>query len=280
MGGGNLPGYNTITPTTVHLASASLTHLLSPKLLLEVRAGYNRFHETFSPEDQAFDPRSVGLNTVSDAQDFGLPLLRVSGYAPAGGNLSLPRGRTDSNYQFFTNLSHNAGRHNLKFGYEFRRTTVDGYFDAGYRGRLDFDSLEDFVAGRVAGGRQARGDSRRYTFQNSHGLYAQDSFQVSRQRSPLNLGLRWDYFGVIGEEKDRFSIFDTQTGKRDAGHPALPQGLEQHLASSEPGLRPPRRRQDRGARGLGALLRRLLPGLLRGPAPLEHLQPRPGVQRH
>jgi len=211
VGGGNLPGYNTITPTTVHLASASLTHLLSPKLLLEVRAGYNRFYETFSPEDQGFDPRSVGLNTVSDAQDFGLPLLRVAGYAPAGANLSLPRGRTDSNYQFFTNLSRNAGRHNLKFGYEFRRTTVDGYFDAGYRGRLDFDSLEDFVAGRVSGGRQARGDSGRYTFQNSHGFYAQDSFQVS-PRITANLGLRWDYFGVIGEEKDRFSIFDTQTG--------------------------------------------------------------------
>ncbi len=211
VGGGNLPGYNTITPTTVHLASASLTHLLSPKLLLEVRAGYNRFYETFSPEDSDFDPRSAGLNTVSDAQDFGLPLIRVSGYAPVGANLSLPRGRTDSNYQFFTNLSRNTGRHNLKFGYEFRRTTVDGYFDAGYRGRLDFDSLEDFVAGRVSGGRQARGDSRRYTFQSSHGLYAQDSFQVS-PRITANLGLRWDYYGVIGEEKDRFSIFDTQTG--------------------------------------------------------------------
>jgi hypothetical protein len=175
LGGGFLPGYNTETPTTVHLLSASFTHVVSPRMLFEVRGGLNRFDETFTPEDISFDPRSVGLNTVSDPQDFGLPLIRVSGYANAGANLSLPRGRVDSNYQAFTNATYTSGRHTWKAGYEFRRTTVDGYFDAGYRGRLDFGSLDDFVAGRLSGGRQARGDSRRFTFQNNQAFYAQDA---------------------------------------------------------------------------------------------------------
>jgi len=210
VGGGNLPGYNTLTPTTVNLVSASLTHVLSQKLLLEVRGGYNRFHETFFPEDKDFDPRSIGLATVTSAQDFGLPLVRVSGFAPVGGNLSLPRGRTDVNYQFFTNLSYNTGRHNWKFGYELRRTTVDGFFDAGYRGRLDFDGLDNFISGTLSGGRQAQGDSSRQTFQTSHGFYAQDSFQASRKLT-VNYGLRWDYYGVIGEEQNRFSLFDAAT---------------------------------------------------------------------
>src|SRR5262249_26545956 len=153
-------------PTTVNLVSASLTHVISQKLLLEVRGGYNRFHETFFPEDKDFNPATIGLATVTNPQDFGLPLVRVSGFAPLGGNLSLPRGRTDVNDQLFANLSYNTGRHNWKFGYEFRRTTVDGFFDAGYRGRLDFDSLDSFVAGTLSGGRQAQGDSSRQTFQN------------------------------------------------------------------------------------------------------------------
>jgi carboxypeptidase family protein len=212
LGGGFLPGYNTETPTTVHLVSGSFTHVVSPHLLFEVRAGLNRFDETFTPEDKAFDPGSVGLNTVTDPRDFGLPLIRVSGYANAGSNLSLPRGRVDSNYQAFTNATYTAGRHTWKTGYEFRRTTVDGYFDAGYRGRLDFDSLEDFVAGRLSGGRQARGDSRRFTFQNNHSLYVQDAFQATR-RVTMNWGLRWDYYGVIGEENDRFSVFDAATAR-------------------------------------------------------------------
>ncbi len=208
LGGGFLPGYNTDTPTNVQLVSGSFTHLLSTKLLLEVRGGYNRFDETFFPEDRDFNPNSIGLATVSNPQDFGLPLIRVSGFANVGANLSLPRGRVDSNYQAFANLSYNAGRHNWKGGYEFRRTTVDGFFDAGYRGRLDFDSLEDFVAGRLAGGRQAKGDSQRFTFQNNHAFYLQDSFQA-RRNVTVNWGVRWDYYGVIGAEGDRFSAFDT-----------------------------------------------------------------------
>jgi hypothetical protein len=149
---------------------------------------------------------------VTDPRDFGLPLIRVSGYANAGSNLSLPRGRVDSNYQAFANGTYTSGRHTWKAGYEFRRTTVDGYFDAGYRGRLDFDSLEDFIAGRLSGGRQARGDSQRFTFQNNHSLYAQDLFQAARDLT-VNWGLRWDYYGVIGEEQSRFSVFDTSAAR-------------------------------------------------------------------
>ena len=210
LGGGFLPGYNTVTPTTVNLLSGSYTHVVTPKLLFEVRAGFNRFVEDFFPEDKSFDPQSVGLNTVSDPLNFGMPQIRVPGYATVGSNLANPRGRVDSNYQAFANMSYNTGRHNWKVGYEYRRTTVDGYFNAGYRGRLDFASLEDFVAGRLDGGRQARGDSSRLTYQNNNSLYVQDNFQAGRHVT-LNWGVRWDYYGVIGEDQGRFSVFDTAT---------------------------------------------------------------------
>jgi Carboxypeptidase regulatory-like domain len=208
LGGGVLPGYNTDTPTTVNLLTGSFTHVVTPTLLFEARGGFNRFVEDFFPEDRDFDPRSVGLNTVSDPQDFGLPLIRVGGFSSVGANLSLPRGRVDTNYHALASVSFNQGRHNLKAGSEFRRTTVDGFFDAGYRGRLDFDSLDDFIAGRLSGGRQARGDSRRFTFQNNTSFYAQDNYTL-RSNLTLNWGIRWDYFGVIGESQDRFSAFDT-----------------------------------------------------------------------
>src|SRR6185503_11016410 len=173
--------------------------------------GYNRFHETFFPEDSSFDPNSIGLATTNDPQNFGLPEIRVSGFASLGANRSVPRGRTDVNKQAFANLSYSSGRHRYKLGYEFRRTDVDGFFNAGYRGRINFDSLEDFVAGRLAGGRSVIGDSQRKTFQNNHSFYLQDNFQVSR-RLALNYGLRWDYYGIIGEEQGRFSRFDPVQG--------------------------------------------------------------------
>ena len=172
LAGNVLPGYNTVTPTKVHLLSLSYLKILSPTRVNELRFGYNRFKEGFFPEDNDFDPSSIGLNTgITNSQDFGLPLIRIHddlGIANIGATLSVPRARTDINYQLIDNFSWKRARHDLKFGYEFRRTTVSQFFDAGYRGRLDFDSLADFLSGDLSGGRAARGDSNRNTFQNSH----------------------------------------------------------------------------------------------------------------
>ena len=208
VGGGILPGFNTVTPTDVNIVSLSYTHVVSPKLLIEIRGGYNRFKETFFPEDKTFDPSSIGLNMGTTAQDFGLPQIGVDGFATLGANTSVPRGRVDTNWQLFGNMSYNAGRHNWKFGYEFRRTFVDGFFDSGYRGKLSFDDLDQFIAGTPSGGRQAQGNSSRQTFQNNHSLYLQDSFHLFPHVT-LNYGVRWEYFGVIGEKTDRFSLLDS-----------------------------------------------------------------------
>ena len=113
------------------------------------------------------------------SQDFGLPQIGVDGFATLGANSSVPRGRVDTNTQLFGNVSYTAGKHNWKFGYEFRRTFVDGFFDSGYRGKLSFETLDDFIAGTPTGGRQAQGNSSRQTFQNNNSLYLQDSFHVS-----------------------------------------------------------------------------------------------------
>jgi hypothetical protein len=212
LGGNVLPGYNTVTPTRVNLVSLSYLRIFSATKVNEVRLGYNRFKEGFFPEDSSFDPSTIGLNNgVAGSQDFGLPFINVSGFASIGATLSVPRARVDTNYQAIDNFSWKLARHDLKFGYEFRRTFINAFFDAGYRGRLNFDSLDDFLSGTLAGGRSARGDSRRGTFQNSHGAFIQDTFRW-RPRLTHNLGLRWDYFGVIDEDRKRFSNFDPTRG--------------------------------------------------------------------
>jgi outer membrane receptor protein involved in Fe transport len=216
LAGNVLPGYNTVTPTTVHLVSVSYLKIFSPTRVNEARFGYNRFDEGFFPEDSNFDPASIGLNTGVTSQDFGLPFIRIrndpiGSIASIGSTLSVPRARVDTNWHFIDNFSWKLTGHDLKFGYEFRRTVVDAFFDAGYRGRLDFLTLSDFLAGNLAGGRQARGDSRRNTFQNSHAAYIQDSFRPTRTLT-INAGLRYDYFGVIGERNNLLSNFDPQRG--------------------------------------------------------------------
>lgn len=228
LAGNVLPGFNTVTPTTVNLVSISYLKLFSNTKVNELRFGYNRFDEGFFPEDGDFDPNSIGLNTgVASSQDFGLPFIRIrndpiGSIASIGATLSVPRARVDTNWQAIDNFSWKLDRHDLKLGYEFRRTFVNAFFDAGYRGRLDFDSLADFLSGTLSGGRSARGDSRRGTFQNSHGAFIQDTFRW-RPNVTFNLGLRYDYFGVIAEERDRFSNFDPARGLVQVGTGGLDQ---------------------------------------------------------
>ena len=220
LAGNVLPGFNTVTPTTVNLVSLSYLKIFSPTKVNEARFGYNRFDEGFFPEDSDFDPRTIGLNTgIQGAQDFGLPFIRIrnapeydgASLASLGSTLSVPRARIDTNWHFIDNLTFKFTKHEVKTGYEFRRTFVNAFFDAGYRGRLDFASLEDFLSGTLSGGRSAIGDSRRNTYQNSHALYVQDAYRWSKNLT-LNLGLRYDYFGVIGEKHGLFSNFDPQNG--------------------------------------------------------------------
>ncbi len=211
-GGGLLPGYNTDTPTRVQLISLSLVTVFSPRTLNEVRGGWIRFAEGFYPQDQSFNPNSIGLDTgVTSAYDFGLPVINVGGFAQLGASSSDPRNRVDSNWHFIDGVSHKTGRHDLKFGYEFRRTTVSQNFDHNYRGKLSFNDLTDFLAGTPDGGSQYSGFSNRNTFENNHALYAQDNIRISPKLT-VNVGVRWDYYGVVGEEHGLFENFNFSQG--------------------------------------------------------------------
>jgi len=200
--GGQLPGFNTFTPTRVQLVSLSYVHTIGSNKVNELRFGWNRFAEGFFPQDQGFQPSSIGLNT--GPSDSGLPIILVSGVAQLGATSSVPRHRVDSNSQVLDNFSWKINKHDLKFGVDFHRTSIQQYFNKYFRGRLKFASVSDFLAGNVDSGFQYFGDSTRHTFENNFGFYIQDSYRIT-PRLTLNYGMRWDYFGVIGEKNNLMS---------------------------------------------------------------------------
>jgi len=202
--GGQLPGYNTYTPTRVQLVSLSYVHTVGASKVNELRYGWNRFAEGFFPADQNFHPSSIGLNTGTGPADAGLPIILVSGVAQLGATSSVPRHRVDSNSQVIDNFSWKINKHALKFGVDFHRTSVQQYFDKYFRGRLKFASVSDFLTGNVGSGFQYFGDSTRHTFENNFGFYVQDGFRIT-PRLTLNYGMRWDYFGVVGEKNNLLS---------------------------------------------------------------------------
>jgi outer membrane receptor protein involved in Fe transport len=212
-GGGILPGFDTNTPTRVQLVSLSYVRILSPTMENEARLGWNRFAEGFFPQDAAFHPSSIGLCAATSAADCagsgsadsGLPVIDVGGFAQIGASHSDPRHRVDANWQAFDNLSWKIGKHDIKMGYEYRRTSIQQNLETNFRGKLGFSSLTDFLSGDVTnGGSESTGQSIRHTFENSDGLYIQDSFHLF-PRFTLNAGLRWDYYGVVSEKNDLFT---------------------------------------------------------------------------
>jgi Carboxypeptidase regulatory-like domain/TonB dependent receptor/TonB-dependent Receptor Plug Domain len=208
--GGQLPGFNTYTPTRVQLVSISYVHTMGSNKVNELRFGWNRFAEGFFPADQSFQPSSIGLNTGTGGANQGLPIILMGGFAQLGANNSDPRHRVDSNNQIIDNFDWKFGSHEVKFGGDFHRTTVQQYFDKYFRGRLQFNGntlgtpLQDFLAGDVDGGFQYFGNSTRHTYENSFGFFVQDKYRIT-PRLTLNYGLRWDYFGVVGEKNNLLS---------------------------------------------------------------------------
>jgi len=223
LAGGLLPGFNTTTPTRVQLIALSYVKVVNSNQVNEARLGWNRFAEGFFPQDQNFNPDSIGLNTGVGAYDGGLPATSVGGFSQIGATSSIPRNRVDSNWHAVDNYSWKTGKHDVKFGYEFRRTTIMQVIDHNFRGTLSFgndvfgpvsdnqlSSLQAFLEMIPDGGKQVTGNSLRHTFQNSHAFFVQDSFRLT-PRLTLNYGVRWDYFGVTGEKGNQFYTYDAAT---------------------------------------------------------------------
>ena len=206
--GGQLPGFNTFTPTRVQLVSLSHVWTPSGNKVNELRYGWNRFAEDFLPEDHGFHPSSIGMNLGTGLADEGLPIIHVGSFAQLGATSGDPRGRIDTNNQLLDNFSWKANKHDIKLGFEYRRTTITQYFDKYLRGRLTFNDLPSLLSGTLNDkfGKtfQYAGNTRRHTAENNYGIYFQDTFRATT-RLTLNYGLRWDYFGVVSEKNKLFS---------------------------------------------------------------------------
>jgi outer membrane receptor protein involved in Fe transport len=278
-GGNNIPNTNTVSPTNVNLVSVSLVSVVSAKQVNEARFGFNRFHEGFFPQDGNLfgNPiTSIGLNNclgdvtstlsgttiancgatalpTANPQDYGLPQMTFSTLSGLGSSrFANPRDRIDRNYQFVDNFSWKFSKNDVKFGYEYRHTSVDSLNDINFRGRMKFvpsfdaatslftlpvncavptlpatvttgaqADLLTFLTGCVTGGNIFYGTTQRYSHQDSNSLFIQDSYQIL-PRVTINAGLRWDYFGVIREGSNGISSYDPTVGLVAKNQPYKP----------------------------------------------------------
>lgn len=171
----------------------------------ELRFSYNRFNESILPVDHNVNPTTYGLNTgITDPREFGFPRI-TPGYFTfdyMGGHSNNPLFTKPSQTNVISDTaSHTVGKHSIRFGGDFSDGTVNYYRASEGRGRVDFDTLEDFVAGLPTRWQLLYGDPARKINLRSFGLFGQDDYRIS-PRVTLVLGLRYDITKPIQDSRN------------------------------------------------------------------------------
>lgn len=223
--GGVYQEYFQVAPSRMHNVSVVLNSSLSPRLFNNLILGANYFLQVFNDADTSFNPVALGLNTgVTEPSLLGTPTLRISGFAGAG--YTQPLGRIDTTGHITNNLSYNVGRHQFKFGGEYRRAHLDVFYDTNKRGSFTWDgtagpwatdtsipaqerAMADFLAMRVTANNGAtitRGQLQRDYRQESIDWWIHDNLQLSPKLN-VNFGVRYTFHGVLRDTKDSITNF-------------------------------------------------------------------------
>jgi len=214
-------------------AVASYAKVISPRLVNELRLGFNRYRldytaDQYQPGGALGNQLGVPNSNVTPAEQ-NLPIFSPSSYIGIGQTRSLPIYRRENTFQYIDNMSYTIGGHTLKWGADFRRRQLTIYQTNQGNGRFNFSpALTDSRQPAGSGGDSMASFLLGYPTLIAHdytlnwpgergteiGLYLADDWRASRKLT-LNLGLRWDYFSPYYEVANRWANFNLFTGKID-----------------------------------------------------------------
>jgi hypothetical protein len=181
----------------------------------ELRGGFTHYNLQITPNDTSF---KYSINTgVTNPLLSGIPNIRISGFTELGAFHNFPKiVGPDKVYDFIDQVSNLRGKHSFTFGGELRRDLVHQATYRGGRGRILFDSLENFLAGTPHNAGFLAGDPTRNISQWLYAGYAQDDWRITK-RVTLNLGLRYEFQAVPTEANNLFGNWEPSVGFEQVG---------------------------------------------------------------
>ncbi len=205
-------GLATTTVIRTNGVAASWNSTLSPTIANEVRFGFTDFPTRFDVpySEPLFDDygiKGIPKTTFASSNDHGLSRFTPQGYAELGTRSFWPNTNNMRTYQINDTLYHNQGKHNIRYGGEFRRENVFRNAARFARGSFVFnreftanpsnrantgDGMAEFMLGLASGGTIGN-ENGENLWANTFALFVQDDWKIS-QRLTLNVGLRYDIF--------------------------------------------------------------------------------------
>jgi hypothetical protein len=178
-----------------------LTHIFTPTVVNELRGGFNR---------SAMHHYQFGTSPLSTANGQpGYVGVNVSGFdQPSTNSLDTEVGTTIDGYD---DLSIVRGRHTIKMGIGVERHRLNNSSEGIAGGTLTYSSQQNFVNNVLDDyqflGELPLGGNRRTYYMP----YVQDTFKA-RPNLTLNIGLRYEYYTVLHEVKDRIAVIKFSCG--------------------------------------------------------------------
>ena len=212
-------------------AVAAWTHVFTPNTINQVRGGFAHLHTTrFGPVGGTMGiPAQYGIQGISQtAENGGLPAFGIGNLSTLGSNNFLPSDEISQTLQVTDDFTKIYGKHSFKMGIEYQHVKFSTLQPAWSRGQFNYGGgftdipnvgsttggLAQFLMPPTASsvsaanggydysggtdGVYASNINKTYDEKTYFAGYVQDDWKVSPKLT-INLGLRWDYFGPIGE---------------------------------------------------------------------------------
>jgi hypothetical protein len=203
-------------PQDNRFLSLSETHIISPRLLNEFRAGFSRFISANQPTD-VIALKDVGAARPNSGQFPGLYRVNISGLFSLGTGVNDDRGTVSNQFNYADTWSLTAGKHTLRAGGEVVRYQLNRYNRFASRGDLAFQAttgtgnafsaFQNFLRGAPTSLQSAGGDPQRYFRATDGSLFIQDDYRANR-RLTLNIGLRWELMQFGHDLYFRTAMYD------------------------------------------------------------------------
>lgn len=213
LGGPTAPGFPTVLNSGYRNFSLTYTHVFSPRMLNQAEVAFHRSTVALV-QQEAFNYSGIGVN--APAFDNGMPAISITGSLTLGGN-GQSVAFTQNTFVYQDVLSYTLGRHSLHFGGGLTRAQ-DNETNFQFLGGMIFGTFPDFLLGQSAA-QNGTPLSNVLASIDIPGLFArawrtwdadvfvQDDFKVTRKLT-LNLGLRYERLGGIGDELGRNATFN------------------------------------------------------------------------
>jgi Carboxypeptidase regulatory-like domain/TonB dependent receptor len=209
-GGGNVPGFPTVTSNQFRYFTLSNSYIFSSNLVNQLVVGFSRSvrlsgaqQPTVTAPGQPAGPLTLSaLGINAPANDSAAPSIAVLGNFAIGGN-GQGFDSFQNNYSFEDSLSYVHGRHSFQFGGGLSRQQIN-FEHFIFPGLIVFANLPDFLTGNPFLLADLQGEVDRGWRAWNGDAYAQDNIKVTK-RLTVNLGLRYEREGVIGDALGRSS---------------------------------------------------------------------------